>query len=417
VAWLETTLTVTKVITNDNGGAKQIADFTLRVDEAVVTSGAATTLEAGSHTVSEDPTVGYASTIGGDCAADGTVTLALGDDKSCTITNDDIAPTLTVTKTVTNDNGGTKQVTDFTLRVDGSVVTSGAANTLDAGPHSVSEDPAAGYATIIGGDCAADGTITLALGDAKACTITNDDIAPTLSVTKVVTNDNGGTKQVADFTLRVDSAAVTSGAATTIDAGPHTVSEDPAEGYASTIGGDCAAEGAITLAPGDEKACTVTNNDVPAMLTVNKVVINTKSEQLFLGDKELAVKTAADFKLRVDDSEVRSGVATTVNAGVYTVGEDDPSADFYNATIRGDCSAGGSITLQLGDVKNCTVTNTFDEQKARAAGARGRRALPATGGQPGAADDDLWIFVVVASAGTVIAMTGGYVLLKRRGFL
>ena len=51
---------------------------------------------------------GYAaSDWGGDCAADGTITLLPGDDKTCTITNDDIAPKLTLVKTVVNDNGGT----------------------------------------------------------------------------------------------------------------------------------------------------------------------------------------------------------------------------------------------------------------------------------------------------------------------
>ena len=35
------------------------------------------------------------------------VTVALGDDITCTITNDDNAPKLTLNKVVVNDNGGT----------------------------------------------------------------------------------------------------------------------------------------------------------------------------------------------------------------------------------------------------------------------------------------------------------------------
>ena len=38
------------------------------------------------------------------------------------------------------------------------------------------------------------------------CTITNDDNAPKLHLRKVVVNDNGGTKTVADFTLTADGA-------------------------------------------------------------------------------------------------------------------------------------------------------------------------------------------------------------------
>ncbi|PIT88037.1 MAG: hypothetical protein COU29_03425, partial [Candidatus Magasanikbacteria bacterium CG10_big_fil_rev_8_21_14_0_10_36_32] len=45
------------------------------------------------------------------------------------------------------------------------------------GLHTVSETADAGYTSVIGGDCATDGTITLAIGDVKLCTITNDDIA------------------------------------------------------------------------------------------------------------------------------------------------------------------------------------------------------------------------------------------------
>jgi hypothetical protein len=108
------------------------------VDGSSVVSGAQNSFNAGSHTVSET-SVGYAATFGGACAANGTITLALGDVKSCTITNDDIAPKLTVTKVVVNDNGGTKTVADFPLFVDGSRVTSGVQNTFNAGAHTVSE--------------------------------------------------------------------------------------------------------------------------------------------------------------------------------------------------------------------------------------------------------------------------------------
>ena len=48
-------------------------------------------MSAGAHVVSETAAIGdladYVTTISGDCAADGSITLSLGDDATCTITN------------------------------------------------------------------------------------------------------------------------------------------------------------------------------------------------------------------------------------------------------------------------------------------------------------------------------------------
>ena len=119
----------------------------------------------GAHTASETQQPGYTASVwGGDCAANGTVTLAAGDNLTCTITNDDIAPTLTLVKTVINDNDGTLTVADFPLFIDATPVTSGAVNTVNAGAHTASETQQSGYtASVWGGDCAPNGAITLAL--------------------------------------------------------------------------------------------------------------------------------------------------------------------------------------------------------------------------------------------------------------
>ena len=81
-------------------------------------------------------------------------------------------------KTIVNNNGGT--VTDenaFGLKVDGGAVLHGVSNNFDAGVHTVSEDglPGLYLPGSWGGDCNPDGSITLALGEAATCTITNDD--------------------------------------------------------------------------------------------------------------------------------------------------------------------------------------------------------------------------------------------------
>ena len=205
---------------------------------------------AGSHTVSEVGLPGYQpGAWGGDCNADGTITLAPGDAATCTITNDDISPTLKVVKTITNNNGGSVTSQNaFSLRVDGDLVLHNVINAFDAGAHIVSEDGLPGYkAGTWGGDCNADGTITLALDQDAICTIHNDDLAPTLTVVKTITNDNGGT--VTDqnaFGLRVDGIAVLHNVSNEFDAGSHTVSEVGLPGYApGAWGGDCNADGSI----------------------------------------------------------------------------------------------------------------------------------------------------------------------------
>ena len=103
-----------------------------------------------------------------------------------------VGATLTVTKVLVNDNGGTAVVGDFTLRIDGGSVTSGVANTVTVGAHVVSEDAFAGYTATIGGDCDAGGNVTLALGESKTCTITNDDDAPSLDTTPPVSSIDSG---------------------------------------------------------------------------------------------------------------------------------------------------------------------------------------------------------------------------------
>src|SRR5439155_12351572 len=104
-------------------------------------------------TASETSMSGYAASVwGGDCAANGTITLLPGDNTTCTITNDDIAPKLHLRKIVVNDNGGTATVANFTLTADGtgtndlsgtSPVDSGAG--LQADTWALSETSPAGY--------------------------------------------------------------------------------------------------------------------------------------------------------------------------------------------------------------------------------------------------------------------------------
>lgn len=259
------------------------------------TPGEATTLGAnstffGNNIDASGITLGNnVSWIGRALAFGGTVTTAIDD----TIT----APTcsapppaaqsaaLTLVKTVVNNNGGTKAVSDFPLSVGGTVVASGVATTFTPGSYTVSETNSSGYtAGSWGGDCSATGTVTLANGNNKTCTITNDDVIPvvpvvvatttaTLHVIKVVINDDGRTAVASSATIHVRRGAAdvsgspqagtgVPGTSYTLSPGTYTVSENAFAGYSASVSGDCAGSGTVTLASGDSKTCIVVNNDV-----------------------------------------------------------------------------------------------------------------------------------------------------------
>jgi hypothetical protein len=95
------TLHVIKHVINDNAGTAVAADFKLHVKNSgndVITSpapgseapGTSYTLAAGTYAISEDAFKGYTASYSGDSDASGNITLSPGDNKTITITNDDI---------------------------------------------------------------------------------------------------------------------------------------------------------------------------------------------------------------------------------------------------------------------------------------------------------------------------------------
>jgi hypothetical protein len=194
-----------KVVVNDNGGTATVADFALTADgsgqndlsgTSPVDSGAG--LSADTWALSETSLPGYAASAwscdGGN--QDGSsITVGIGQEATCTITNDDVAPVLHLRKVVVNDNGGTATVADFTLTADGagendlsgtSPVDSGAG--LLADTWALSETSLPGYtasAWVCDGGSQDGSSITVGIGGEATCTITNDDMPPALSITKV----------------------------------------------------------------------------------------------------------------------------------------------------------------------------------------------------------------------------------------
>ncbi len=186
---------------------------------------------------------------------------------------------LIVIKRVVNNNGGTAVAGDFTVSVAGNrrrpatyagEEAPGRMVGLRPGAYSVSEVNVFGYADYFSPDCLG----TIAAGETKTCTITNDDIPPKLTLIKHVINNNSGTAVTADFTVSAFGATPTpiSGAGgATSDAtfwqGRYTLSETGPPGYAPSAW-SCAGEGAqvgnqIVLRLSEVAACEITNDDIP----------------------------------------------------------------------------------------------------------------------------------------------------------
>jgi hypothetical protein len=229
------TLTLNKIVTNDNGGNAAESAWTLTADGsdsndlsgpgAAGSTDVTATVIADTFALSEN--VGPVGYTAGDWVCTGfsnggsqtgaSVTVNAGEVVTCTITNDDVAPKLTVVKDPTNDDGGNALPDDFLLTIGGNPATSGTAYTLDANTaYAIDETQLTGGTFVsITGDAkcpaALGGSITLDEGDDITCTLTNDDVAPTLTLIKDPTNDDGGNALPDDFDLMVGTTEVLSG--------------------------------------------------------------------------------------------------------------------------------------------------------------------------------------------------------------
>lgn len=371
-------LLVQKSFINDNGGTAATTSFSFTIPG--VNGGAPIafeadgqndfTLTAGAYTVTEVAATGYAPSYSVGCAQG----VTAGATTTCTIVNNDIAPSLTLNKVVDNHtSGGTAVESDWTLTATGpSTITGpGAVGTNDvvsgptfkAGTYTLSESAGpAGYSagtwsctngiTVNGSN-----EITLGVGQTTVCSITNTAIAPKLTVTKVVTTDNGGTKVAGDFTLLVDLATVLTGIQNIFSVGSKVVSEVTMPGYTGTISGNCAADGTITLALGDIKSCTITNDDDAPALTLIKSVVG-------------GPNFGPDWTLFATGPTSISGTTpvnsnATFSAGTYTLSEVPGGAvNAYYVAGPWVCTGtgsqtGDSIALDPGETATCTITNTY----------------------------------------------------------
>jgi hypothetical protein len=367
------TLIVIKHVVNDNGGTASAGDFTLDSggtndspdnfagEEA---PGTTVTLDAGSYNVTETGPSGYSASFSAGC----TGTVANGETKTCTVTNDDQPATLIVIKHVNNDNGGTAAAGDFTMNVTATnpsddsfpgAESPGTTITLDAGSYSVSETGPAGYTASYSADCSG----TIANGQTKTCTVTNDDQPAHLKLVKEVVNNNGGTAIATNFTLSASGPTPLSGAGgaeSDVDAGTYTLSETNVPGYSasawSCVGGTQNGS-EITLANGQSATCTITNDDMAPLLILQKVVIDDNGGTALAGQWTLTASGPTDFS--GSGPSVSSGA--DFEAGTYSLSESGPDGYFdSNWDCEGGTQNGSDITLALGEAATCTITNDDD---------------------------------------------------------
>jgi hypothetical protein len=187
-------LIVRKLVVNANGGTRHATDFSFSVNGGAPTQFAqdgtdvlkglnTVDVRAGSFEVVETatPISGYTTSYNG-CSG----TISNGESKTCTITNTAQSGTLIVRTLVINDNGGTKQATEFSFQVgtdetvaflqDGANVLAGK-NTLteNAGTYTITAPAVNGYTTTYN-NCA---DVVIANGATETCTIINNDTKAT----------------------------------------------------------------------------------------------------------------------------------------------------------------------------------------------------------------------------------------------
>ncbi|WP_296281491.1 hypothetical protein, partial [Pseudoxanthomonas sp.] len=387
-------LTLVKQVVNDNGGTALATAWTLTATGPSTTISGATgtaavtsvAVPAGSYALTETGgPAGYTAATwscvknGGAAVAANTVSLAGGDVATCTITNNDQAATLTLVKTVVNDNGGTATVSDFPLTATGPTTITGVSGTaavtnasVSAGVYTLSEATVAGYAAGTW-SCTA-GTLsgnqlTLANGQSASCSITNNDQAATLTLVKTVINDDGGTATISNFPLRATGPTTITGVSGTaavtnasVNAGVYILSEVTAAGYvagtwnctAGTLSGN-----QLTLSNGQSASCSITNDDEPAILNLEKLVDNTGGGTAQGTEWTLSASGPTPISgAGIASGEVAAGTYTlseSVGPAGYLAGQWECAVDGIPLVLAG----GNQVTIQNGWPVRCSIVNTF----------------------------------------------------------
>ncbi len=241
-------------------------------------------LNAGIYAVEESPLAGWeltntacVSSIG-DTETAGNLELDAGETITCTFTNTKDG-SITVVKEVV----GADKDFNFT----GDIVASlgdGESETVSVAPgqYDVTETIDEDYSLtdITCDDGNSDGvtatgitTFNVEAGEDVVCTYTNSEL-PTLTLVKVLPNDNGGTATQSLFQASIDDEEVDWDTAHTLPVGVHDADEDenavPGYTAGSWSGEGCSATGGVDLDYGDHLTCSISNDDQPGKISGHK---------------------------------------------------------------------------------------------------------------------------------------------------
>ncbi|MBX2837276.1 MAG: DUF11 domain-containing protein [Gammaproteobacteria bacterium] len=316
-------LVIVANISNDDGGDAVVGDFTITTNAGSLSFTAGTTVAGvtpftsstlyvppGTYSLVESDVAGYTEgswscsvgTVNDTTYNSGEVELTFGQQTVCTITNDDIAPELTLVKNVTNNFGPARPASDFDPSIDGTEVLSGTAYPLTANnDYTISEAPIGGYTagtwscsdanslttSLPTAGTATGATVNMEVGSDVTCTITNTAVQPLLTLVKIVENFNGGTLDIDDFDISIDGTEVPDGIAQPVASGTDIVISEldlPSynEGTWSCTDDNSLTTGlptaglatstTVNLEPGSDVTCTITNDDIGIDLAIAKSV-------------------------------------------------------------------------------------------------------------------------------------------------
>ena len=400
------TLTVKKVIINAYGGDDTITDFDIRIgndsisfmpggtigEDMVEYPTMPMNITAGvSYFLSEEDPEGY---IKGQwvCTDNSTqesvsnpVVLEPGQNVTCTITNNDIAPELKLVKEVENDNGGDELASEWLLSATGGEdgfsvygIQDNAENKAETTSYTLTsnveyelgESGPDGYLasewSCDDGSLVGD-KLTLDEGENVTCTIVNNDIASELTLIKEVVNTNGGDEMASEWTLYasgnsgfsgkgvqdpVDNVAVL-GFNKVLSNERYVLSEEGPEGYTADdwkCDGGTLIGNLFTLNEGEEAVCTIVNRDIAPTITLIK----------YLDTNYGGTADENDFCLTIGTTDVQSGEVLEVDANTNYMINEAVQLGYEFVSISGDgcpTSLGGTVNLDEGEDITCTITN------------------------------------------------------------
>ncbi|HET9665623.1 MAG TPA: Ig-like domain-containing protein, partial [Desertimonas sp.] len=212
--------------------------------------------------------------------------------------------------------------------------------TLPTGTYSVAEPAVNGYATTYA-NCT---DVAVTAGQNATCTVMNNDRPGTLIVKKVLNADDGSEAEVTDFSFSVNGGGPISFEADAensmqVNAGTYTVVETDADGFETSYA-NCTN---LVIPNGGSATCTITNNDEPGTLIINKVI---KGGDADPDDFSFRINGGSSIDFQADGSN-----QYTVDSGWYLVAED--AAPGWDTTYE-NCS---QIWVPNGGSATCTITN------------------------------------------------------------